>query len=93
MLAEASEEAAEADSDDADEESLEADDADADGDGLDEDADEAEPLLLVEAPEHPTIPMASTAAKTMQSSFLFITVLPLQSVRLPIEHRQASFPS
>jgi|GEM_PF-5186796 len=65
MLAEASDEAAGADADEAGAEPL---DADADEDAVDEEADEAEALLLEEALEHPTIPMASTAAKTIQSS-------------------------
>ena len=92
MLAEASDEAG-ADADEEGADALEADDGDAEADALDGEADEAEELLLEGALEHPTIPMANTAAKTIQSSFLFMVVLPLQSVRLPIEYRQACLPS
>ena len=75
MLADASDEADEAEADAVDE------DAEEDADAADEDCDETEAelllppetdVLLEELLEHPTTPIASTAAKAMASNFLFM---------------------
>ena len=85
ILADDSDEAAEEDSDAAEDEAAEEDSdaAEEDADADEADADEAELLLalalllLVELHEHPTMPTASTAAKAMTSTFLYMIVPPL----------------
>ena len=95
MLADDSDEAAEEDSDAAEDEAAE---EDSDAAEEDADADEAELLLaltlllLVELHEQPTMPTASTAAKAMTSTFLYMMVPPLQSMHLPAGCHQVRIP-
>ena len=82
MLADDSDEAdeAEADAADADADEADADAADADVDEAEAELPLAEADALPEEPlEHPTTPSASTAAKTIASSFLF-TMAPSLSI-------------